>query len=349
MSKKPLNNKPWYELKGIRSVAGGQESGATTLKNQADKPSELLIYDVIGDWAGLSARQLVNDLKDLDTSEITVRINSPGGSVFDGIAIYNALRHHKAHIHVRIEGLAASIASVIAMAGDTIHMAANALMMIHNPFGWVGGDAEELRKVADMLDKTTEVIAQTYAANSGLEVREIISLMNDETWFTATEAQGHGLVDVVEEPVQLAAHFDLSAFNHVPQPLPPQFITPSESEDDNTSAHALAVMSLCNKAGYPEMAESFIRNNLGIEDVQYRLTECETIKSLCAAAQCTDRAAGFIQSGKTVDQVRTELFDLLTKDDEPLDNSLTPSQQDQTIKPLIDTRAVYQKRNQTTA
>ena len=328
MSKKPLNNKPWY-----------------TLKNQADQSSELLIYDVIGDWAGLSARQLVNDLKDLDTSEITVRINSPGGSVFDGIAIYNALRHHKAHIHVRIEGLAASIASVIAMGGDTIHMAANALMMIHNPFGWVGGDAEELRKVADMLDKTTEVIAQTYAANSSLEVREIINLMNDETWFTATEAQGHGLVDVVEEPVQLAAHFDLSAFNHVPQPLPPQFITPSESEDDNSSTHALAVMSLCNKAGYPEMAESFIRNNQGIENVQYRLTECETIKSLCAAAQCTDRAEGFIQSGKTTDQVRKELFDLLTKDDEPLDNSLTPNQQSRTIKPLVDTRAVYQKRN----
>lgn len=328
MSKKPLNNKPWF-----------------TLKNQADQPAELLIYDVIGDWAGVSARQLVNDLKELDNSEITVRINSPGGSVFDGIAIYNALRHHKAHIHVQVEGLAASIASVIAMAGDTVHMAANALMMIHNPFGWVGGDAEELRKVADMLDKTTDVIAQTYAVNSRLEVGEIIRMMNEETWFTASEAQEHGLVDVVEEPVQLAAHFDLSAFNHVPQPLLPKFTVSSEREDEQSSTHALAIMSLCNKAGYPEMAESFILNNQGIEDVQYRLTECETIKSLCAAAQRTDRAAGFIQSGKTTDQVRTELFDLLTKDDEPLDNSLTPNQQSQTIKPLVDTRAVYQKRN----
>ncbi|WP_066018251.1 head maturation protease, ClpP-related [Endozoicomonas atrinae] len=351
MSKKPLNNKPWYELKGIRSVAGGQESGATTLKNQANQnqPAELLIYDVIGDWAGLSARQLVNDLKGLDASEITVRINSPGGSVFDGIAIYNALRHHKAHIHVRIEGLAASIASVIAMAGDTIHMAANALMMIHNPFGWVGGDAEELRKVADMLDKTTEVIAQTYAANCGLQVSEIINLMNEETWFTASEAEGHGLVDVVEEAVQLAAHFDLSVFNHVPKPLLPPFIPPSEPEDENTSAHALAVMSLCNKAGYPEMAEDFIRTHQGIEDVQRRLSECETIKSLCAAAQNTDRAAGFIQSGKSAEQVRTELFDLLTKEDGVVDNTLTPNQQNQTIKPLVDTRAVYQKRNQAVA
>ena len=330
MSKKPLNNKPWF-----------------TLKNQADQPAELLIYDVIGDWAGVSARQLVNDLKELDNSEITVRINSPGGSVFDGIAIYNALRHHKAHIHVQVEGLAASIASVIAMAGDTVHMAANALMMIHNPFGWVGGDAEELRKVADMLDKTTDVIAQTYAVNSRLEVGEIIRMMNDETWFTASEAQEHGLVDVVEEAVQLAAHFDLSAFNHVPQPLLPKFTAPSEREDEQSSTHALAIMSLCNKAGYPEMAEGFIRNHQGVEDVQRRLAECETIKSLCAAARNAARASGFIQSGKSVEQVRTELFDLLTHSDEPLDNSLTPSQQNQAIKPLVDTRAVYQKRNQT--
>ncbi|WP_067586760.1 head maturation protease, ClpP-related [Endozoicomonas ascidiicola] len=312
--KKPLNNKPWY-----------------TLKNQADQPAELLIYDVIGDWAGLSARQLVNDLKDIDTNEITVRINSPGGSVFDGIAIYNALRYHNAHIHVRIEGLAASIASVIAMAGDTIHMAANALMMIHNPFGWVGGDAEELRKVADMLDKTTEVIAQTYAANSGLEVSEIITLMNDETWLTATEAEGHGLVNVVDEPMQLAAHFDLSAFNHVPQPLlQPQVGTDHEPDGEAESTHALAIVSLCNKAGYPEMAEKFIRNKQGVEDVQSRLTECETIKSLCAAAQCSDRAASFIQSEKSTETIRTELFDLLTREEETLDNSLTPSQQNQT-------------------
>ena len=94
MSKK--SNKPWFAL-----------------KNQTDKPAELLIYDVIGDWQGLSAKELVNDLKAITASEITVRINSPGGSVFDGIAIYNALRYHPANVHVRIEGLAASIASVI--------------------------------------------------------------------------------------------------------------------------------------------------------------------------------------------------------------------------------------------
>ena len=326
MNKKPLNkNRAWY-----------------TLKNQSGQPAELLIYDVIGDWAGLSARQLVNTLKDIDADNITVRINSPGGSVFDGIAIYNSLRHHKAKIHVQIEGLAASIASVIAMAGDTVHMAENALLMIHNPFGWVGGDAEELRKMADMLDKTTEVIAQTYGSRCGQALDTIKQMMDEETWFTAAEAKDNGLIDEVDKPMQIAASFDLSGFAR-----PPQQETPESKEE--TGVHALSVMMLCNQAGYPEMAEQFVRQQLGIEEVKARLTECETIKSLCAAAHCPDRASAYIQSGKSEEQVRNTLFELITQDDHSIDNTLTPNQQEQTIKPLVDTQAVYRKRNQTNA
>ncbi|WP_051786174.1 head maturation protease, ClpP-related [Endozoicomonas numazuensis] len=322
MNKKPLNkNRAWY-----------------TLKDQAGQPAELLIYDVIGDWAGVSARQLVSTLKDIDADEITVRINSPGGSVFDGVAIYNALRYHKAHIHVRIEGLAASIASVIAMAGDSIHMAENALLMIHNPFGWVGGDAGELRKMADMLDKTTEVIAQTYCSRCELDLEAMFKLMNDETWFTATEAEGHGLIDKVDSPVKMAASFDLSSFMHPPHQPDPE---PKEEK----GLQALAVMTLCNQAGYPEMAEQFVRQQQGLEDVKARLAECEAIKSLCTAAHCPDRASQYIRSGKSKEQVRTELFDLLVQDDDGIDNSLTPHQQEQTFKPLIDTQSVYRKRN----
>ncbi|WP_263080069.1 Clp protease ClpP [Endozoicomonas sp. Mp262] len=327
MNKKPLNkSRAWYSL-----------------KNQSGQPAELLIYDVIGDWAGLSARQLVNTLKDIEADEITVRINSPGGSVFDGIAIYNALRYHKAHIHVRIEGLAASIASVIAMAGDTIHMAENALLMIHNPFSWVGGDAEELRKMADMLDKTTEVIAQTYCSQCALEPEEVKELMDEETWFTAEEANQKGLVDAIDSPVKIAASFDLSGFNKAPEGV--------KSDDaEDKGVHALSVMRLCNQAGYPEMAEQFLSQQQGIEDVNNRLAECEAIKSLCTAAHCPDKAGSYIQSGRTEEQVRSELFELLTKDDKPINNTLTPKQQGQVLKPLIDTQSVYRRRNkQTTA
>ena len=331
MNKKPLNkNRAWYAL-----------------KNQSGQSAELLIYDVIGDWAGLSARQLVNTLKDIDADNITVRINSPGGSVFDGIAIYNSLRHHKAKIHVQIEGLAASIASVIAMAGDTVHMAENALLMIHNPFGWVGGDAEELRKMADMLDKTTEVIAQTYGSRCGQELETIKQMMDEETWFTAAEAKDNGLIDGVDKPMQIAASFDLSGFARPPQQEPSQQETVQPKEE--TGVHALSVMTLCNQAGYPEMAEQFVRQQLGIEDIKARLTECETIKSLCAAAHCPDRAGAFIQSGKSEEQVRNILFELVTQDDHTIDNTLTPNQQEKTIKSPVDTQAVYRKRNQTNA
>ena len=319
------NNKAWY-----------------TLKNQSGQPAELLIYDVIGDWAGLSARQLVDTLKSIDADTITVRVNSPGGSVFDGIAIYNALRHHKAKIHVQIEGLAASIASVIAMAGDTVSMAENALLMIHNPFGWVGGDAEELRKMADMLDKTTEVIAKTYANRSTSELDAIKTMMNDETWFTAAEALQEGLIDTVDKPVQMVAHFDLSGFMKAPQ-------SPISEPTEDTGAHALAVMGLCNQAGYPEMAERFVRQQLGIDAVNNKLGEFERIKSLCAAAQCSDRASEFIQAGQSEDQVRTQLFDMITRNDTDVQKQLTPSHQGQAVSPLIDTQAVYRKRNQTTA
>ena len=317
----PNANKAWY-----------------TIKNQTGQPAELLIYDVIGDWAGLSARQLVNTLKDIDADDITVRINSPGGSVFDGIAIYNALRYHKASIHVRIEGLAASIASVIAMAGDTVHMAENALLMIHNPFSWVGGDAEELRRMADMLDKTTEVIAQTYASRCSGELESLKKLMDEETWFTAAEAKDQGFIDQVDKPVQMAASFDLSGFVRAPD-------FPASKPAEDKGAHALSVMTLCNQSGYPEMAEQFMRQQLGIEDIKTRLAECDTIKSLCTAAHCPDKSASYIQSGKSKEQVRTELFDLLTQDDHGIDNSLTPNQQEHTIKPLVDTQAVYRKRN----
>ncbi len=327
-------NKPWY-----------------TLKNQSGN-AELMIYDVIGDWAGLSARQLVDSLKTIDSNEITVRINSPGGSVFDGIAIYNALRYHPANITVRIEGLAASIASVIAMAGDTVQMAENALFMIHNPFGWVSGEADDLRRIAGMLDKARDSIAMTYSERSGLPVTDIEALMAEETWFTAAEAKEKGLIDSIDKPVKLAASFDLSLFNHAPPitmepPAPkpaPTSVKNEEANDGDTSV--LSIVRLCNQAGYPELAERCIRDQLTPEQVKQKLQDCESINSLCAAAHAPDLAAGFIQSANTVDEVRASLFEKLTASDATVNNTLTPDQQQNTIKPLIDTAAVYRNRNQ---
>src|SRR5260370_34258725 len=115
------------------------------------KTAEISIYDEIGGW-GISARSFIAELNSLDAENITLRIHSPGGSTSEGSAIYNALERHPATINGSIDGLAASMASVIAMAGDTVSMAENALMMIHNPWTTTSGESEEMRKSADLLD-----------------------------------------------------------------------------------------------------------------------------------------------------------------------------------------------------
>src|SRR5690606_25494897 len=130
---------------------------AYRIEAKADDRAEILIYDEIGadPWTGtgIGADDFVRELRAIKAPRIDVRINSVGGSVFEGNAIYNALARHPAHVDVYIDGIAASIASVIAMAGDKIYIAANAHVMIHNPHGVVWGEAGDMRRMADTLDK----------------------------------------------------------------------------------------------------------------------------------------------------------------------------------------------------
>lgn len=190
---------------------------------KADKTAEILIYEQIGEdffGDGVSAKGFATELKALgDLDEITVRINSPGGDVFDGNAIFNILRAHKAKIIVAIDGIAASIASVIAMAGDKIIMPENAMMMIHDPSGFAMGTADEMRKMSDALDKIKTSLVAAYSGKANIDDAQIIDMMTDETWLTAAEAVEMGFADEVAEPVRLAANFDLSMFKHPPQNL----------------------------------------------------------------------------------------------------------------------------------
>jgi ATP-dependent protease ClpP protease subunit len=183
---------------------------------------ELLLYDEIGFW-GITAKQFAEQLATITAGTIHLRVNSPGGDVFDGVAIFNALRAHPAQVITHIDGLAASIASVIALAGDEVRMAPNAFFMIHNPWGITIGDAQVHRKMADTLDKIADsAIASTYRAKSGQDAETVETWMNDETWFTAAEAEDAGFVDVVEDaqPADAsAAAFDLSIYQHVPPDL----------------------------------------------------------------------------------------------------------------------------------
>ncbi len=181
------------------------------ITNQSSNEAEILLYDTITDfddekWGYVSAKGIINKIKALGKIEnITLRINCVGGDVFQAQAMYNYLRSHPANVTVRIDGIAASAASLVAMAGNKIIMPENSFMMIHNPAGGVRGDADDMREVADILDKIRDMIANAYVARTGQEREKIVELMNAETWMTANEAHELKFCDEVEKAVEITA------------------------------------------------------------------------------------------------------------------------------------------------
>ena len=184
-----------------------------SFQNKA-KSVEISIYDEIGDY-GTSAKNFIDDLKSVGKKDITIRMNSVGGSVFDGLAIYNVLRSHQGYVTVKIEGLSASIATIIALAGDKIEMAENGFFMIHNPFGGSMGEAEDMRKTADLLDKIKQELVNIYAKKTQISDTDIAKMMDEETWLTSQEAKEMGFIDSITEPIKVAAKFDFSKFTNV--------------------------------------------------------------------------------------------------------------------------------------
>lgn len=168
-----------------------------------------------------SASSFRDSLKSLgDVSTINLSINSGGGSVWDGVAIYNMLKSHKATVNVYVEGLAASIASVIAMAGDTITMRSGSMMMVHMPFTIAQGNAEEMRKTADALEKTGNNIVDIYSSRTGISSDDIRNIMNDETWLSAEEAVEQGWatkLDKKEAVMNSVPKEILGRFSNVPK------------------------------------------------------------------------------------------------------------------------------------
>lgn len=203
------SERQWYEIKA--------ESGSV---------ADIWIYEEIGEnfWGeGITAKRFVEDLAALSVDHISLHINSPGGSVFDGQAIYNALQRHPASVTSHVEGLAASIASVVALAGDTVEMAANALFMIHDPYGMAMGTSADMRQMADVLDKVKSTIVGVYERKTGMDPEAILESMAAETWYTAAEAEAVGYADIVAAPVKAAAlsRFDFVSlgYRHVPDAL----------------------------------------------------------------------------------------------------------------------------------
>lgn len=176
--------------------------------------TELLCYGDIGDsmWAEVGASDFARQLQAVTTPKLRLRINSVGGSVFAGLAIYNSLKAWPGEIEVRIDGLAASIASIVAMAGESIVMPANAMMMIHRPWAAVVGNSDELRKTAETLDQLISSLAGIYTARTGQTDETVRSLMEQETWLSADTAKALGFADVVEPDVAVEASLDGDRF-----------------------------------------------------------------------------------------------------------------------------------------
>jgi ATP-dependent Clp protease, protease subunit len=193
------------------------------ITNKADsREAEVFIYGEIGAefWGDeISAKTFVDQLAALPESveTIRVRINSPGGSVWDGYTMYSALTSHPAEIITEVDGLAASAASLVAMAGTTRRMGEASMMMIHRASGGVWGDADEMRKEADLLDKVDGQITEVYSRRSGKPVADVAELLADETWFTGPEAVEAGFADEVTEQLATAAQWKPGRFRNAPK------------------------------------------------------------------------------------------------------------------------------------
>jgi ATP-dependent Clp protease protease subunit len=198
---KPLDKPEWFKVIAAKN---------------ADEESEILLFDYIG-WPYNDPREFVQALSGL--GDVTIRINSPGGDTFDGAAIYNSITSHKGNVTTRIEGLAASMASVIAVAGKKVQAYDNTMFMAHNAWTFTMGNQYELRDMADLLEKVDGTILDAYQKKTKMGKKEIAQIMKDTTWMTAKEAKDKGFIDEIVTGKSVKANFNLSIFANAPDDI----------------------------------------------------------------------------------------------------------------------------------
>ena len=363
MSKK---NKPRVYDKAGKQVSVADKSWYTfQASGVAEQRSiEIFVYGEIGAW-GVTANQFVQDLHAMDdgVSPVIVAFNSIGGDLFDGLAIHNALSRLGERCTGRIDALAASAASVAVCGAHRVVIAANAMLMIHNPYTFTGGDAEDFRRVADVLDQTLEAIIAAYKAKApDIDEAELRRMVNAETWLTANEAVALGLADEVGDGLKVSACLGqgsvLQRFQHAPAELLAQLdaepeVEPLEPEPSpvlDAAKLALMVMQGCAAAGISNLVEPLMAaTKLESEAViQAALTNAKALHSLCVAARLPELTGEFITAGLDEAAVRARLFDKLVgsgggfeiNNSLPLDNDpVTPVKAKQ-----VDTHAIWSSR-----
>ncbi|ULL07091.1 Clp protease ClpP [Pseudomonas putida] len=326
---------------------------AATEGDTDSKVIEVYVYGEIGAW-GITANQFIQDLKAIDdgTSPIVVAFNTNGGDLFEGLAIHNALSRLGERCTGRVDALAASAGSVAVCGAHRVVMASNAMLMIHNPYTWVGGDAEDLRRVADVLDQAFEAMIAAYKAKApNIDDAELRRLVNDESWLTASEAVALGLADEVGNGVKVQACLGQGAamarYRNTPQalldqlqaskdgvtepvdPEPESEPAPPAPNASDSAALALMITQACSKAGISNLVEPLIAStNLADEaTVQAALARAKSVRDLCVAARLPEMTAEFVQAGLDATAVRARLFDKLVGGGKgfEIDNSLPPA------------------------
>lgn len=350
----------------------------------ADDPSvaEIHIIDFIGGWIDqmlnelynekitVTAKAFIEDLSKLPETVKTLRvhINSPGGDVYGALNIANALRDQQTTkgrtVETIIDGLAASAASVVAMAGSRVTMADNALFMVHNPWTIALGNAAEMRKAADELDTVRDTLVTTYQWHSELEAADIIALLDAETWLDADGAIEKGFVTNKVAGLKAAASIDPRAASKLAVPekyrdrVQALLAKPEpDSAPPAPAAAATEVLKLCREGECLDLAEELVKAGATAEQVQARIAAARQVKaqarareteirSLCAAAKLPDLADSYIAGGMAAAQVRAQLTLVTAKLDKvEIDANLGPDQGARK-RPVIDTVAVYAELNQ---
>lgn len=252
---KSLKDKDWYSM----DTSTGQ--------------SEVLIYDVIG-WPFVDANEFARDFNNISSKEITIGINSPGGDVFDGTAIFNTIDNHPSRIITRIDGIAASMASIIALAGDEIQIASNAYYMMHNPWSIAMGDHNDFQKEGELLERIAATLGETYANKTGLDIKAVRQMMDDETWLIGKELVDQGFADKVIGSNKANAKFDLSMYANTPNKIKGQpEKKPIETEREFEQL-------LTQDAGFSRsQARAIIKNGFKLSDTQDAIND-DNIKSI---------------------------------------------------------------------
>ncbi|MFZ8589872.1 ClpP-like prohead protease/major capsid protein fusion protein [Klebsiella quasipneumoniae subsp. similipneumoniae] len=302
-----------------RPKASAKSNSWFRMQASADNEAEIYIYDEIGYW-GVTARQFVNDLKALgDVTHINLHINSPGGDVFDGIAIFNALKHHGAAITVHIDGLAASMASVIAMVGNPVIMPENTMMMIHKPWGFAGGDANDMRDYAELLDKVESVLIPAYAEKTGKSSDEIAAMLEDETWMDGNECVELGFADQVTPSLQAMACIQskrIEDFEKMPNNIR-NMITPPRNSNQRDPQQPVNQPQVQHVATQPNSAdENTIRAQV-IAEQKERVNGINNLFAMFGGKHYELQAQCVADIDCTVDQAKDKLLALLGKDASP--------------------------------